>query len=53
MKIKKYNPTSPGLRHRLINQKNLLALDSLLIKNLSKFLKRSYGRSSQTGRITS
>ena len=53
MKIKKYNPTSSGLRHRLINQKNLLALDSLLIKNLSKFLKRSYGRSSQTGRITS
>ena len=28
MKIKKYNPTSPGLRHRLIIQKNLLALDN-------------------------
>lgn len=52
MKLKSFKPTSPGVRHKIVIQKNLLAKDSSLIKNLIKPLKRSYGRSATTGHIT-
>ena len=36
MKLKSFKPTSPGVRHKIVIQKNLLAKDSSLIKNLIK-----------------
>jgi ribosomal protein L2 len=53
MKLKKFKPTSPGVRHRVSLLKNLLGKNSQLAKKLVFFLKRSYGRSSSNGRITS
>jgi len=52
MKIKKFKPTSPGVRHRVVKQKNLLGKNNSLIKNLIQPLKQSFGRSTNTGRIT-
>ena len=52
MKLKKYKPTSPGLRHKLFIQKNLLSFNNNIVKSLVYGKKRSVGRSSQTGRIT-
>jgi len=52
MRLKKYKPTSPGIRHRLALHKNLLGKNSSLFKNLLYPLKSTGGRSSITGRTT-
>ena len=53
MKLKKFKPTSPGVRHRLSLYKNLLGKNSHLSKSLVLPLQRAFGRSTSNGRITS
>ena len=53
MKMKKFKATSPGLRHKFLIMKNLLCNEGIPIKGLSRFIGNSFGRSTQTGRITS
>lgn len=48
----KYKPITPGLRHQKNLQKNLLSRNTKIIKKLVFNLKRSVGRSQNTGRIT-
>jgi len=52
MKLKKFKPTSPGVRHKLSLYKNLLGKNSSLLKKIVLPLKRSFGRSTNNGRIT-
>lgn len=53
MKLKKYKPTSNGIRHKISLCKNLLAKNNNLIKSV--IIKKKYfgGRSRINGRITS
>ena len=53
MKLIKYKPTSPGIRHKIALQKNLLCKNNRLVKSLLKGSKKTGGRSTNTGRITS
>jgi large subunit ribosomal protein L2 len=53
MELKKFKPTSPGVRHRLSLYKNLLGKNSHLSKSLVLPLQRAFGRSTSNGRITS
>jgi len=52
MFLKKSKPTSPGIRHKLSLQKNLLAKNSNLVKTLISPDKRTFGRSKTSGKIT-
>lgn len=52
MKLKKLNPVTNGTRHQINIQKHLLSKSNRIFKPLVKNVKRHYGRSSITGRIT-
>jgi large subunit ribosomal protein L2 len=52
MHLKKFNPVTNSLRHHINIRKSMLVKSSIFLKTLSKGLKRFYGRSSVTGRIT-
>jgi len=52
MKISKLNPTSPGCRHQIIINKNLLSKNNKFIKSLNSGFNKNSGRSNQTGNIT-
>ena len=52
MFLKKYNPTTPGSRHKIGIQKNLLSKTNSLNKIFFKKIKKNQGRSSKTGHIT-
>lgn len=52
MKLKKLNPITNGTRHQINIQKHLLSKSNRIYKPIVKNLKRNYGRSSITGRIT-
>lgn len=53
MNLKKFKPTSPGVRHKIVLKKSQLALKNSLLKNLILPKKQSFGRSSYQGNITS
>jgi large subunit ribosomal protein L2 len=52
MQLRKLKPRTPGTRHRIIIEKNLLAKTSLLYKNIIGYKHKKSGRSSTTGHIT-
>jgi len=52
MKLKKLNPVTNGTRHQINIQKNLLSKSNRIFKISLKGIKRCYGRSNTTGRIT-
>eukprot|EP01041_Mallomonas_annulata_P000676 gene676-1297_t len=52
MFIKKPKPTSPGIRHQILQKKNTVSKSNQLIKTKIKKFKNTGGRSSQTGHIT-
>jgi large subunit ribosomal protein L2 len=52
MQIVKFKPTSKGIRHRINIKKSLLSKTSKFLKHSIFGLKKTSGRSSNTGRIT-
>ena len=52
MKLKQLNPRTSGTRFQINIQKNLLSKTNTLFKASIKGVKRFFGRSSTTGRIT-
>lgn len=52
MQILKFKPTSSGVRHHINIKKSLLSKTNDLFKSSISGLKKTSGRSSNTGRIT-
>ena len=48
-----YNKKTNGLRHKINTIKFILSKGKKLLKDSTKYIKRSYGRSLQQGKITS